>query len=188
MEENTEYISFHGDINPTSAQNLIFICNKLVLKGTTHIYISLSSRGGLTDSGFFLYNTLKSLNCEITTHNTGSVESAGFVTFLAGKNRIASEISRFLVHQPIRKFPANTSYDARDLSEFAQLLESDQLNIKKVFQERTTASSAEIDTWFKLSKIFTPNEARSHGIVSSISEFVIPKTKGIIAVNTEAPR
>lgn len=187
MNKNTVYLSFHGEINPTSATNLVYVCNKVVQDGAKHIYLLLSSRGGLTDSGFFLYNILKSLNAEITTHNTGSVESAGFVAFLAGKNRIASEVSRFLVHQPIRKFPANTSYDARDLSEFAQLLESDQLNIKKVFQNSTTATSEEIDTWFKLSKIFTPAEAKSHGIITDICEFNLSGTENIITISTEAP-
>lgn len=188
MEQETSYISFHGDINPTSATNLVYVCNKLIKDGTNHIYLTISSRGGLTDSGFFLYNTLRSMKAEITTHNTGSVESAGFVVFLAGKHRFASDISRFLVHQPIRKFPANTSYDSRDLSEFAQLLKSDQLNIKKVFQNSTSASGRVIDTWFKLSKIFTPSEAKTHGIITDIREFSLPDTHNIITINTEAPK
>ncbi len=184
MPYKTIYLSFHGEINPTSATNLIYICNKAMVDGKNHIYISLSSRGGFTDSGFFLHNTLKAMDVEITMHNTGSVESAGFIVFLAGKNRIASEESRFLIHQPIRKFPANTSYDARDLSEFAQLLQSDQLNTKQIVAKNTSASESEVDTWFKLSKIFTPTEAKAKGIVSLICNFVLPITHSIITINT----
>lgn len=185
MNENTVYFSFHGNINPTSATNLIYACNKAVQENKDHIYISFSSGGGVTESGFFLYNTLKALDIKITFHNTGSAESAGFVTFLAGDIRLASEASRFLIHQPMRKFPANVSYDARDLSEFSQLLESDQLNTKKIFSREIRAPESEIDTWFKLSKIFIPSEAQANGIVSSVCDLVVPKTHNLITISTE---
>lgn len=185
MPKETVYFSFNGEINVTSSANLIYFCNKEIQNGKKHIYISFSSRGGLSDSGFFLHNTLKALDVELTFHNTGSVESAGLMVFLSGKNRFASNNSRFLLHQPIRKFPANTSYDARDLSEFAQLLQSDECTIKQIFTQNTSASETKINTWFELSKIFSPGDARDNGIVSAVKEFTIPANQTLITIPTE---
>ena len=186
MPKDTVYFSFNGEINVTSATNLIYFCNKEIQKGKKHIYISFSSRGGLSDSGFFLHNTLKAMNVEITFHNTGSVESAGLTVFLSGKNRFASKNSRFLLHQPIRKFPANTSYDARDLSEFTQILKNDEHTIKQIFTQNTSAPESEINTWFELSKIFSPSDARDNGIVSVVKEFALPTTHALITIPTES--
>jgi len=185
MSKETVYFSFNGEINVTSATNLIYFCTKEIQNGKKHIYISFSSRGGLSDSGFYLYNNLKAMDVEITFHNTGSVESAGLTTFLAGNNRYASTHSRFLLHQPIRKFPANISYDARDLSEFAQLLQNDECTIKQIFTQNTSASETAINDWFKLSKIFSPSDARDNGIVSAVEEFVLPATHTLIIIPTE---
>ena len=170
----TVYFSFHGDIRPIGVNNLIYNCNEEIKKGFNHIYISFSSGGGATDSGFHLYNTLKSLNAEITIHNTGTVESAALVVFLSGDNRFASNNSRFLLHQPMRKFLTDTSLDGRDLSEFEQVLKNDELNIRDIITQNTKATTRQITTWFKMSKIFTPDEAKSINIISDIRELAVP--------------
>ncbi len=185
VSKKTVYFSFHGDINVTSVNNLIFNCDREIKDGAKCIYISFSSRGGLSDSGFHLYNTLKALKVQIITHNTGSIESAGFTAFLAGDIRLASDNSRFLVHQPFRKFSANTSLDAREVSEFTQLLKNDELNIRKVITQNTSATKAQITTWFKMSKIFTPDEAKAVDIISDIKEFSVPRTHQLITIPTE---
>ncbi len=185
MSDKTIYFSFHGEINVYSSSNLIYACNEAIKKGKKHIYISFASRGGFSDSGFYLYNNLKSMDVEITFHNTGSVESAGLTTFLAGDNRYASPHSRFLLHQPFRKFPANTSYDSRDLSEFSQLLKNDELTIKNIITENSSASKPKINSWFKLSKIFTPSEANTNGIITAIKDFTVPTTHNLITISTE---
>ena len=148
----TSYFSFHGDIHVTSVNNLIFNCEREIKDGAEHLYISISSRGGLSDSGFHLYNTLKAMKAKITMHNTGSVESAGFVAFLAGDNRLSSPDSRFLVHKPMRRFNADTSFDEKQISEFSQLLKNDELNIRNIILKNTSATKAQITAWLKMRK------------------------------------
>jgi ATP-dependent Clp protease protease subunit len=182
--KKTVFFSFHGDIKVKSANNLIFNCDNAIKDGADHIYISFSSRGGLSDSGFHLHHTLKALKADITIHNTGSVESAGFTAFLAGNNRFSSENTRFLLHQPFRKFSANTSLDAREVSEFTQLLKNDELNIRNVIIQNTSATNAQVSRWFKMSKIFTPNEAAAVNIISEVREFTAPITHSLITIPT----
>jgi len=179
------YISFHGEINTENATKLIFYCDNLMREGTEHIYISISSRGGYVDSELHLYNTLRAMDVEITMHNTGSVKSAGMLVFLAADNRFASENSRFLIHQPVRKYIGDPkSYDARDLSEHAQLLENDMLHEKKILLQHTKATKKDINSWHKNTKVFTPAEAKKYGIISEVREFVVPKRDKIFTVAT----
>ena len=183
--KKTAYFSFHGDIHVTSVNNLIFNCEREIKDGAEHLYISISSRGGLTDSGFHLYNTLKALKAEVTMHNTGSVESAGFVAFLAGDNRISSADSRFLLHKPMRRFNSDTSFDEKQISEFSQLLRNDELNIRNIIIKDTTATKTQITAWFKMSKVFTPEMAQRVGIISGTAEFAVPGGHRLITVPTE---
>ena len=118
-------------------------------------------------------------------HNTGSVESAGFVAFLAGDNSISSVDSRFLVHKPMRRFSADTSFDEKQISEFSQLLKNDELNIRNIILRETSATKSQVTTWFKMSKVFTTETAQRVGIISGTSEFTVPVGHGLITVPTE---
>lgn len=54
------------------------------------IYSLFSSPGGQVESGVTLYNFLRALPVEIIMHNTGSIDSAANIVFLAADTRYAS--------------------------------------------------------------------------------------------------
>lgn len=66
-----------------------------------HLQINFSSIGGELTPAIALYNYLKKIPTEITTHNIGEVSSAAVLPYLAGNIRTATPSSRFTIH-PIR--------------------------------------------------------------------------------------
>lgn len=62
------------------------------------LVLNISSSGGSVLSAITAYNLLKSLPCEVHTHNLGEVSSAAVLPYLAGTVRTAEEISKFFIH------------------------------------------------------------------------------------------
>lgn len=62
--------------------------------------VYIDSDGGVVDTGFDIYNYLKSLNKPITTIGSGIVASIATVIFMAGENRMVRENTPFMVHLP----------------------------------------------------------------------------------------
>lgn len=188
MSKNKEnpYIIFHGEINIQNTTRLIAACNQLVDDGAKHIYIAFSSNGGAINSGINLYNTLKAMNVEITIHNTGSIESVAVIVFFAGNNRYVSEQSRFLIHEPVRKFFANETLTAARLSELTQQLINDEKILSDLMEQNTSASKGTISRWFRKAKVIDSKTAIANSFASDIVEFRIPITSNIITLDTKA--
>ncbi len=72
------------------------VCSSI--KPNTHIQLNISSLGGSTHVAISIYNYLKSLPFQITTHNLGEVTSAAVLIYLAGHIRTAEPNSKFLIH------------------------------------------------------------------------------------------
>lgn len=63
--------------------------------------VYINSDGGVVDTGFDIYNFLKSLGLPITTIGTGMVASIATVVFMAGSKRLIKSGTQFMIHLPM---------------------------------------------------------------------------------------
>ena len=97
-QNDIAYVSFTSDVNRKTSEVLLGFIGNLMNQGTRKVYLLFSTPGGSVMHGVTLYNTLRALPIELTTHNTGTVNSIGNVVFLAGQTRYASPHSTFMFH------------------------------------------------------------------------------------------
>lgn len=62
--------------------------------------VNINSQGGVVDTGFQIYDYLKSLKVPITTIGDGIVASIATVIFMAGDTRILNDGTRWMIHLP----------------------------------------------------------------------------------------
>ena len=67
----------------------------------TSFNIHINSEGGVVDTGFDIFNYLKSLNVPLKTIGTGLVASIATVIFMAGDTRVLRQGTSFMVHLPM---------------------------------------------------------------------------------------
>ena len=108
-------VTFVGPIYHPATKNLRNLCSQLGGNGTPELHLFLSSTGGSLAEGFALYNFLRSLPLELTTHNIGSIESVANVVFLAADQRCAAPDTHFLLHGFDWTFSAQTTLVQRYL-------------------------------------------------------------------------
>jgi ATP-dependent Clp protease, protease subunit len=73
----------------------------------TSFKVFIKSEGGVVDTGFEIYDYLKSLNVPITTIADTIVASISTVIFMAGGTRIIKPNTDFMVHMPSGKISGN---------------------------------------------------------------------------------
>jgi ATP-dependent Clp protease protease subunit len=67
----------------------------------TSFTVHINSEGGVVDTGFDIYNYLRSLQLPIKTVGSGLVASIATVIFMAGDTRILREGTQFMIHLPM---------------------------------------------------------------------------------------
>lgn len=180
----TQYITYCGSISDNNSKHLMVLCSDAITKAFTEIYIAISSTGGSVPAGIALFNFLKALPVTITVHNIGIIDSAAIIAFLAGKNRYASEESRFFIHGASIK-PEKPILNMWDLSELTKMLRNDQENMSKIITKSTVIPPESLNTWFFVSEIIIPSKAVELGIISEIRVFNLPADGSIITVATQ---
>ena len=85
-----------GDDDPDrSAYNIV---NELKEIQASNVNVHINSYGGDVSEGLAIYNTLKSLNKNVTTICDGFACSAASVVFCAGDKRVMSDSSLLMIH------------------------------------------------------------------------------------------
>lgn len=83
----------------------------------TSFQVFINSEGGVVETGFDIYNYLKSLGLPITTVGNGLVASIATVIFMAGSKRIVAPNTQFMVHLPMGGIEMAT---ADEMEEYAK--------------------------------------------------------------------
>src|ERR1700722_18689115 len=92
-------IGFNLLIDRISTMRLMGAISGAMQQNARGITLCLSSGGGAPDQAFYVYEILKTIPVEITTHNVGAVHSAAMYLFLAGSKRFAVPHANFLMHK-----------------------------------------------------------------------------------------
>lgn len=88
--------SFKTDETETSAYSLVQQIK--ALQNAAELNVHIDSYGGSVPEGWAIYNTLRDSKARITSYADGFVASAAIYPFMAGQERIASNLSAFYFH------------------------------------------------------------------------------------------
>lgn len=163
-------IHFSGLINQQSTYNIWSIFLQAMQGGAASILFRFSSEGGDLNSGFALYNNLRSVPIPIEAHNIGSVESIATLVYLAADTRKVVEHGRFLIHSFNANFSC-LSVDFGRLSERARSIDNYGEIYAKIFDERTQDAKTPINVLDALkgeALIIDASTAASSGVASGM--------------------
>lgn len=98
----------------TSGYSLVQQLKKI--PDAAEINLHIDSFGGNVSEGWAIYNALKDSRARVTSYADGFVASAAIYPFLAGQERIASNVSAFYFH-PASQFAAGYAEDLRNAAD-----------------------------------------------------------------------
>jgi ATP-dependent Clp protease, protease subunit len=176
----TIYISFSAEIVPNTTETLIATASNAVNQGVENIYLLLSTAGGSVMHGMNLYNILRALPVNLTTHNVGNVDSIGNAVFLAGSQRYACPHSTFMFHGVGFAINQPTQLEEKFLRERLDGITSDQKRIGSVISERTKISKDDVAKLFLEAQTKDAAFAASSGIVNEVREVNIPPGSTVV--------
>jgi ATP-dependent protease ClpP protease subunit len=167
------YINFNAMVSEKTSQVLMSFVTEQIRKGEKEIYVLLSSQGGSVMHGITLYNFFRSLECKVTMHNIGIVDSIANVVFLAGSERYAVANSSFLFHGVAHGI-ANANLGEKDLNELLVSLRRDQQLIGEIIAKNSKLQLEKVKSMFLEAKTLTPEEAKAQGMIQDIKDVKIP--------------
>jgi ATP-dependent Clp protease protease subunit len=145
-----------------------------------HLHLLIQSYGGTISDGIALYNLLKSAPLEVSVYNSGSVQSAAAIYFLAGKRRVASRHAMFMLHRPTCA-PQLMTTDR--LESVLTSLKIDEHRLDSILRSYLTFSEAQ---WldFRSKELWLgADDALTTGLITEIGEFSPPKGAQILSLN-----
>lgn len=169
------YVSFTAPVNGQTAQALLGLCTQLVNNSVSQIYLLLSTPGGSVMDGMTVYNVLKGLPVELTTHNVGNVDSIGNVIFLAGKHRYACKHATFMFHGVGAGVPKDSVLGEKDVKEKLGSIQADQRRIGAIIAERSRLETEKVEELFLEATTRDPDYALTCGLIDEIRDVQIPK-------------
>ena len=168
------YISFSAEINANTTESLIALIAQQVNQGTTDVYLMMSTPGGTIMNGLNLYNVLRAMPINLTTHNVGNIDSIGNAIFLAGSQRYACPHSTFMFHGVGIDVKAGYRLEQKNLDEHRQTILADTKRIGDLLSEHTTLNERQVRTLFKEARTKDADSARSVGIIHDVRDVNIP--------------
>ena len=134
----------------------------------------ISTPGGAVMNGLNLYNVLRALPVNLTTHNVGNIDSIGNAIFLAGRHRYACAHSTFMFHGVGFDIKGNYRLEEKNLGEHLRSLLADQERIGDILHEHTTLNERQVRGLFKEARTKDADYARAVGIIHEIRDVNIP--------------
>lgn len=179
----TVYVLFTAQIDAKTSEALLGVMSNCATQGVKHVYLALSTPGGDVVQGMALYNTLRGMPFELTTHNVGNVDSIGNAVFLAGKKRYACKHSTFMFHGVGFDMANQTvRLEEKNIREMLDNIVSNHARIGSVLEERTKIDKAVIPELFREAQTKDAAFAVGQGIVDEVREFNIPQGSTVVSL------
>lgn len=177
----TAYIYFGKPINTDTATAAIQAARSFMgekdAQGTPlweDFLLSISSGGGDVISAFAMYNEFNSLHQTVNTHNSGAVDSAAILPFMAGERRTASIYSSFFFHQLQWSFAAQAGVPAGTISDASRWLANYEQMMAEIVAEDSNLSKEDVVNMMREGTIVTPKQAKEFGLIHEIEDYSIP--------------
>ncbi|MCD8206542.1 MAG: Clp protease ClpP [Bacteroidales bacterium] len=142
------------------------IQQELTATDADYINVHINSYGGEVAEALAIYNTLKRHPAQVTTYVDGFACSAATIVFMAGDNRIMSNIGNFLVHPAW----AGVLGNAEDLRREADNLDAITEQSITAYMEHVTKTRDELVDLMSEEKFLTPDEVLEWGFATEIED------------------
>lgn len=149
---------FDGDV---SAAGIVDEIKDLVVD---EIRVHIDSYGGAVSEGWAIYNALRQHPARVVTYGDGFVASAAFYPFLAGEERVASNLSAYFFHR-VSIRAEGYSDELRAAADEADMMTDIGIS---AFVERTNMDEAEVRRLMDGETWLTPAQALEYGLATSI--------------------
>lgn len=166
--ENEADITIYGDItswpwldSDVSSYNLSRQIKDL---DVDTINIRINSYGGEVSEGLAIYNALKQHKAKIKTFCDGFACSIASVIFMAGDERIMSNASLLMIHNPW----TYTEGNAQELRKTAEDLDKMSQASVNAYLEHVNITEEEVKSLLDAETWLTPQEALDNGFATSI--------------------
>lgn len=135
------------------------------------IRVHINSYGGAVSEGWAIYNALRQHPARVVTYGDGFVASAALYPFLAGDERIASNLSAYYFH-PVSVIAGGYASDLRAAADEAETMTEIGIN---AFVERAGMDAGTVRDLMEAETWLTPAQALEYGIVTSITADQSPR-------------
>jgi len=178
----TVYVSFSAQIAPQTTEVLIGQLSQFVNEGIPKVHLLISTPGGSVMDGLNIYNVLKGMPIELTTHNVGNVDSIGNAIFQAGDRRFACPRSTFMFHGVGFDIDGRHRLEEKTLRERLDSLNADQRRVGAIIEEHSNLSGPEIERLFLEQTTKDAAAALDAGLIDEICDVSIPENGPMVSL------
>ncbi|QAU34933.1 ATP-dependent Clp protease proteolytic subunit [Janthinobacterium sp. 17J80-10] len=178
--ETVLYATLAGRVDEAMVQRLFSQMATAVSCGVQELHLMIQSTGGIINDGISVYNYLRSLPLEITTYNTGTVQSIAVSIFLAAKKRKASLFATFMIHKAT--FYAASPTTSVQLSAATQSLMVDDDRIERILKQYIRMPEEKWEVHRYVDLFITAEEALVFGVIDEIADFKPPPGAKLINI------
>ena len=181
--EGTIYINgLIGSYEDQKGTELIDIIQQVKSQtGATSFRVHINSEGGVVDTGFDIFNYLKSLQLPITTVGSGLVASIATVIFMAGDKRILTSGTQFMIHSPMGGIDGT----ADEIEAYAQSVRDCENKLIKFYTNQTGLGTDAIAPLLRNETWLTEDQATSLGFATALNEPIL--AKAYLKLNNDKP-
>lgn len=131
----------------------------------TSFNVHINSEGGNVDTGFDIYNYIKSLGVPIKTIGSGIVASIATVIFMAGSERVLRDGTSFMIHLPM----GGVDGTADEIESFSKEVRAVEDRLTKFYSELTNIDKEAVRALLKAETWLTGDEAINMGFATTAS-------------------
>lgn len=157
--EQGEDAKVYGYVNPRDVLSQI-----QANASATSLTVHINSIGGSVDAGFSIYDILKTSGKQITTMIEGQCYSIATVIAMAGKKRLATSNSEFLIHFPM----SGTQGRAEDFEKLATQLRKLEKKAAKFYSNNANISQRDAMAEMAKDDFMTLEQAMQYGFITEI--------------------
>lgn len=129
------------------------------------INVHLNSYGGEVSAGLAIYNSLKQHKAKVKTYCDGFACSIASVIFMAGEERIMSNASMLMIHNPW----THTEGNAQELRKTAEDLDKMSQASVNAYMEKVHISEEDVKRLLEEETWLMPSEALDFGFATAIT-------------------
>jgi len=173
IEDNEERRLFiNGDIDCDVIDSVVYhilrynrLDKGIAIENRKPILLYITSNGGSVVDGFSVIDAILASKTPIYTINLSYDYSMGFLIFIAGHKRFASQNATFLMHDG-SSFAWDSSAKLRDRMDF-ETKQTEQ-KIKNYILDKSNLSTEKYDERYRIEWYFYSDEAKENGFVDYI--------------------
>ena len=126
----------------------------------------INSPEGVITAGLAIYDTMKHINCDVSTVCVGQAASMGAILLTAGTKgkRYSLPNSRIMIHQPLGRASGQTT----DIRIQAEEIEKMKQITSKIISETTGNSIKKVYSDIDRDNFMSPKEAIGYGLIDKI--------------------